>query len=288
MSALNVLCFKIMTNCKVKAKSLQVSLLKSAATSVLTLSAMAVALMATGTSASAQVAPPFGSSVAGQNKNIFYFTPWGGQLDGDNTPNDLHIPDTDLSANPQVLNHNIYDIGIGPKMPLDFDLYLYTTAPQYNVGANFLTSFEFLTKVDPTEYKFTRNNLASFAPNPALVNNCTVPDADINSVLTCNFIAPLAVANNANFLNGVLLGTFQGITVNPGPAPDDGKSDFRLDLSFLRYNNNNDVAGVNGQFQDVEVQHVPGPLPILGAAAAFRFCRKARKLSARNKTLSMG
>jgi hypothetical protein len=151
-----------------------------------------------------------------------------------------------------------------------------------------LTSFEFLTKVDPTEYKFTRNNLASFAPNPALVNNCTVPDADINSVLTCNFVAPLAVAKNANFLNGVLLGTFQGITVNPGLAPDDGKSDFRLDLSFLRYSNNNDVAGVNGQFQDVEVQHVPGPLPILGAAAAFRFCRKARKLSARNKTLSMG
>ena len=115
-----------------------------------------------------------------------------------------------------------------------------------------------------------------------------MPDADINSVLTCNFVAPLALANNANFLNGVLLGTFQGITVNPGLAPDDGKSDFRLDLSFLRYSNNNDVAGVNGQFQDVEVQHVPGPLPILGAAAAFRFCRKARKLSARNKTLSMG
>lgn len=280
--------FIIMTNFKVKAKSLKVSWLKSAATSVLTLSAMAGALMATGTSVSAQVAPPFGSSVAGQNKNIFYFTPWGDQLDGDNTPNDLHVPDTDLSANPQVINHNIYDIEIGPKTPLDFDLYLYTTAPQYNVGANFLTSFEFLTKVDPTEYKFTRNNLASFAPNPALVNNCTVPDADINSVLTCNFVAPLAVANNANFLNGVLLGTFQGITVNPGLAPDDGKSDFRLDLSFLRYSNNNDVAGVNGQFQDVEVQHVPGPLPILGAAAAFRFCRKARKLSARNKTLSMG
>jgi hypothetical protein len=277
-----------MTNFKVKAKSLKVSWLKSAATSVLTLSAMAGALMATGTSVSAQVAPPFGSSVAGQNKNIFYFTPWGDQLDGDNTPNDLHVPDTDLSANPQVINHNIYDIEIGPKTPLDFDLYLYTTAPQYNVGANFLTSFEFLTKVDPKEYKFTRNNLASFAPNPALVNNCTVPDADINSVLTCNFVAPLAVANNANFLNGVLLGTFQGITVNPGLAPDDGKSDFRLDLSFLRYSNNNDVAGVNGQFQDVEVQHVPGPLPILGAAAAFRFCRKARKLSARNKTLSMG
>jgi hypothetical protein len=280
--------FIIMTNFKVKAKSLKVSWLKSAATSVLTLSAMAGALMATGTSVSAQVAPPFGSSVAGQNKNIFYFTPWGDQLDGDNTPNDLHVPDTDLSANPQVINHNIYDIEIGPKTPLDFDLYLYTTAPQYNVGANFLTSFEFLTKVDPTEYKFTRNNLASFAPNPALVNNCTVPDADINSVLTCNFVAPLALANNANFLNGVLLGTFQGITVNPGLAPDDGKSDFRLDLSFLRYSNNNDVAGVNGQFQDVEVQHVPGPLPILGAAAAFRFCRKARKLSARNKTLSMG
>jgi len=281
---------KIVTNLKAKAKSLSLKgrLLKSTATSVLALSAVTGALMATGTSVSAQVAPPFGSSVEGQNKNIFYFTPWGKQLDNDNTLTVPHVPDTDLSSNPQVINHNIYDILIDRNTPLDFDLYLYTTAPQYNVGANSLASFEFLTKVDPTEYKFTRSNLASFAPNPALVNNCTVPDADINSVLTCSFVAPLAVANNANFLNGVLLGTFQGITVNPGLVPDDGKSDFRLDLSFLRYTSLNDVAGVNGQFQDVEVQNVPGPLPILGAAAAFRFCRKARKLSARNKTLSMG
>jgi hypothetical protein len=277
---------KIVINLKAKAKSLSLKgrLLKSAATSVLALSAVTGALLATSTSVSAQVAPPFGSSVAGQNKNIFYFTPWGKQLDGDNTPNDLHVPDTDLSANPQVLNHNIYDIQIDAHTPLDFDLFLYTSAPQYN-GANLLTSFEFLTKIDPTEYKFTRLNLASFAPNPALVNNCNVPNANINSTLNCQFSSPLAVTNNVNFLNSILLGTFQGVTVHPGLKPHDGISDFRLDLNFLRYADGDDVAMVNGQFQDVEVQNVPGPLPILGAAAAFRFCRKARKLSARNKTV---
>jgi hypothetical protein len=251
-------------------------LVRTVATSALSLSAVAVGLMASSSSVSAQVAPPFGSSVAGQNKNIFYFTPWGKQLDDDDTPNDLHVPNTDLSANPQVINHNIYDIEIGSNTPLDFELYLYKSAPQYSVNG-FLASFEFLTKIDPGEYIFTRPNFASFAPNPALVNNCTVPDADINSVLTCNFIAPLAVANDVNFLNSILLGTFQGVTVNPGHSPHDGKSDFRLDLSFLRYTNISDVAMVNGQFQDVEVQQTPAPLPLLGVGAAFGFSRNLRK-----------
>jgi hypothetical protein len=242
----------------------------------LALSAATGALLATSTSVSAQTAPPFGASVAGQNKNIFYFTPWGNQLDDDDTPNDLHVPDTDLSANPQVINHNIYDIQIGSHTPLDFELYLYKSAPQYN-GNNFLASFEFLTTIDPTEYVFTRPNFASFAPNLALVNNCTVPDADINSVLTCNFKAPLAVANDVNFLNSILLGTFQGVTVNPGLHPHDGKSDFRLALSFLRDTNISDVAMVNGQFQDVEVQQTPAPLPLLGVGAAFGFSRNLRK-----------
>lgn len=282
MSAFNVFCFKIMTNFKVKAKSLKVSLLKSAATSVLTLSAMTGALMATGTSVSAQVAPPFGSSVAGQNKNIFYFTPWGIQQDGDNTPNDLHVPDTNLSANPQAINHNIYDIQIDPKTPLDFDLFLYTTAPQY-AAANILHSFSFSTLIDTDEYNLNNTLLGSD------IDSCTaIPTpGDPAGLLNCHFKANVSVTPGA-FANPIKLATFKGVTVFPGLIPHDGISDFKITLNQLKVGSSVNVPGVANQFQDVEVQNVPGPLPILGAAAAFRFCRKARKLSARNKTLSMG
>jgi hypothetical protein len=282
MIALNVLCFKIMTNHRVKAKSIKVSLLKSTATSVLALSAMTGVLIASGTSVSAQVAPPFGSSVAGQNKNIFYFTPWGIQLDSDNTPNDLHVPDTDLSANPQVINHNIYDIRIGPETLLDFDLFLYTTAPQYT-AANTLHSFSFSTLIDTDEYNLNNTLLGSD------IDSCTYTPTpgDPAGLLNCHFKANVTVTPGA-FANPIKLATFKGVTVFPGLEPHDGISDFKITLNQLTVGSSVNVPGVANQFQDVEVQHVPGPLPILGAAAAFRFCRKARKLSARNKTLSMG
>jgi len=196
-----------------------------------------------------------------------------------------------LSANPQIISNNIYDIEIKSNTPLDFDLYLYTTAPQYEIPKQ-LNSFKFLTHIDPSEYQLGPNPLASFSFNPAFINACgiTPPTGNIiDGELSCSFTTPLSVTNNTNFLNEILLGTFHGKTIVPGPYPHDGVRDFKLDLSFLKYSDNTDVAMVNGQFQDVEVQQgVPGPLPILGAAAAFRFCRKARKLSARNKSLSIG
>ena len=276
-----------MNNFKLKAKTLKGKLFKSVATSVLALSAVTGALMAVSGSASAQVAPPFGSSVTGQNKNIFYFTPWGAQLDLDATP-EFHVPITNLSANPQIISNNIYDIEIGSNTLLDFDLYLYTAAPQYDTTPKQLNSFKFLTHIDPSEYQFGPNPLASFSFNPAFINACGITPPTGNAIdgeLACNFSPSLNVTNNPNFLNPILLGTFHGKTIVPGPSPHDGVRDFKLDLSFLKYSDNTDVAMVNGQFQDVEVQQVPGPLPILGAAAAFRFCRKARKLSARNKTV---
>lgn len=254
-------------------------LLKSAATSILALSAATGALLATSTSVSAQTAPPFGASVAGQNKNIFYFTPWGKQLDNDNTPNDLHVPDTDLSANPQVINHNIYDIMIDPNTPLDFELYLYTTAPQY-VAINNLHSFSFLTQVDTGEYNLTNTILGSD------IDSCSATPAagDPAGLLNCHFKANVQVTPGA-FANPIKLATFKGITANPDLHPGDGTSDFKITLNQLTVGSSVNVPGVANQFQDVEVQRVPGPLPILGAAAAFRFCRKARKLSARNKTV---
>jgi hypothetical protein len=251
-------------------------LLKSAATSALALSAATGALLATSTSVSAQAAPPFGASVAGQNKNIFYFTPWGNQLDNESTPNDLHVPDTDLSSNPQVINHNIYDIMIDSNTPLDFDLFLYTTAPQY-VAINNLHSFSFSTLVDTSEYYLTNTILGSD------IEYCTVLPYPAG-LLNCHFKANVQVTPGA-FANPIKLATFKGITASPGLHPHDGISDFKVTLNQLTVGTSVNVPGVANQFQDVEVQKVPGPLPILGAAAAFRFCRKARKLSARNKTI---
>ena len=276
---------KIVINLKAKANSISLKgrLLKSAATSVLALSAVTGALLATSTSVSAQVAPPFGSSVTGQNKNIFYFTPWGKQLDSDNTPNDLHVPDTDLSVNPQVLNHNIYDILTDEHTPLDFDLYLYTTAPQY-AASNDLHSFSFSTLIDTDEYNLNNTILGSD------INSCTVTPTpgDPAGLLNCHFNANVQVTPGA-FANPIKLATFKGITVIPGDQPHDGISDFKITLNQLTVGPvggpSVNAQGVVNQFQDVEVQKVPGPLPILGAAAAFRFCRKARKLSARNKTV---
>lgn len=264
--------------------SIKGRLLKSAATSALALSAATGALLATSTSVSAQAAPPFGASVAGQNKNIFYFTPWGNQLDNDNTPNDLHVPDTDLSSNPQVINHNIYDIMIDSNLPLDFDLYLYTTAPQYT-ASNYLHSFSFSTLIDTDEYNLNDTILGSD------IYGCTVTPTpgDPAGLFNCHFNANVVQVTHGAFANAIKLATFKGITVFPGHHPDDGISDFKITLNQLTVGPvggpSVNVQGVVNQFQDVEVQRVPGPLPILGAAAAFRFCRKAHKLYARNKTV---
>jgi hypothetical protein len=255
-------------------------LVRTVATSALSLSAVAVGLMASSSSVSAQVAPPFGSSVSGQNKNIFYFTPWGKQLDDDDTPNDLHVPNTDLSANQQVINHNIYDIEIGSNTPLNFDLFLYTVAPQYSLVPKQLNSFKFLTHIDPLEYQLGLSSFASFSFNPAFVNACPVlpPAGDVeDGELVCNFKSPLNVTNNANFANEILLGTFHGKTIVPGLSAHDGVRDFKLDLSSLTYSDATKVAMVNGQFQDVEVQQTPAPLSLLGVGAAFGFSRNLRK-----------
>lgn len=284
-----------MTNLKTRAKSLKGRLLKSAATSALAFSTLTGALLVTGGSVSAQVEPPFGASIIGQNKNIFFFKPWGDQLDGDNTFPFYHVPITDLSGNPQIISYNIYDIGIGPNAQLDFDLYLYTKAPQYSIAPNQLKSFSFFTQIDPNEYQFGPDPIASFSYNSTYINACsTIPQNGnvINGQLICDFSTPLSVENNADFLDKIWLGTFSGFTIAPGTSPDDGNFDFKLILNDIKYSDNSNVAMLNGQFQDVEVQQptppAPGPLPILGAAAAFRFCRKARKLSARNKSLSIG
>jgi hypothetical protein len=134
--------------------------------------------------------------------------------------------------------------------------------------------------VDTSEYYLTNTILGSD------IEYCTVLPYPAG-LLNCHFKANVSVTPGA-FANPIKLATFKGVTVFPGLIPHDGISDFKITLNQLKVGSSVNVPGVANQFQDVEVQNVPGPLPILGAAAAFRFCRKARKLSARNKTLSMG
>jgi hypothetical protein len=230
---------------------------------ILTASSLAVAasagfLISTATGASAQQkVPPFGPSVNTQNKNIFYFMPYGQQLDNDMTLTN-HVPDTSL---PTYINQNIYDIPIQPNTPLDIDLYLYTSAPQYRATPSTLTSFMFLAEFDNSEYKFE-----SFVP-AASINACpTVPGiGSMFGGLECNFMS-----------------------VIPGTSPDDGQEDFKLTLKDLVYTGSTkvSVANVVNQFQDVELQKVPAPLSILGVASVFGTLGKARKFSRHLKTFS--
>jgi hypothetical protein len=281
-----------MTQTKTGASRFGGRLFKSVASMALAFAGVSGCLIAAQTSTFAQAAtPPFGPSQPGLDKNIFYFSPWGAQLDSDNTFPVYHVPDTSL---PGYISYNIYDIAIEPNTPLDFDLFLYTTAPQYANG-KFLHSFTFNTEYDVTEYQ----NLG-FQLNPAIVTGCPqVPGlgAAAGGLLKCDFgfiagppPAGVAVTNGA-FGNPIKLGTFKGITINPGLYPHDGIYDFKLTLKELLYQPGTSadaVAQVRDQFQDVELQRpVPAPLPILGAAAAFGSIRKARKFSSHLKTFSM-
>jgi hypothetical protein len=264
--------------------SVKSRLAKAAASLALAFSAVTGCLLASAPGASAQAVPPFGPSQPNQNKNIFYFMPWGAQLDADNTMPVYHVPDTMV---PTLIDYNIYDIAIGADAPLDFDVYLYTTAPQY-VNNKTLHSFDFLSEFDPDEYKF--NN---FESNTEVISSCSkIPDpGSMLGMLGCHFNAEVDVGQGA-FAAPVKLGTLKGVTVKPGFFPHDGMADFQLTLKEILYNPGTPVvdrvAGIFNQFQDVELQSAPAPLPILGAAAAFGSVRKARRFAAQLKTLSIG
>lgn len=259
--------------------------MQSASTSALFLSALSGSILFTGTGVHAQAAPPFGPSVPGADKNIFYFSPWGSQLDRENTFPNYHVPDTSL---PNNVNYNIYDYHIGPGKPLEFDLFLYKTAPQYAGGVQALASFEFTANFDPSEFYFK-----SFDPALDVLQRCTqVPGVGVAvGILRCEFNAGAFVTNNGGigvFADPKKLGTFKGVTVIPGLAPHDGVEDFKLTLKELLDNGNpptNKVPNVDRQFQDVELQ-VPSPLPMLGALAALGSVRRARKLSSHLKNFS--
>jgi hypothetical protein len=216
--------------------------------------------------ASAQAMPPFGPSIASppSDKNVFFFTPWGSQLDVEDTSPTFHVPTSELNASQ---SHNIYDLLVGPNQPLDFEVYIYQTSPYYANGDTF----------QGAAFMFESNNSewihAGFEP-------------------FFNLGLPL---NNGPFANPFLYMRAKGFTVNPGFEPHDGLSDFTVRLVRLSINaSDNFLPNVGGQFQGLELQQptsdppapVPAPLPILSAFAAFRAARRAKMYAVRLKDAS--
>ena len=72
------------------------------------------------------------------------------------------------------------------------------------------------------------------------------------------------------------LGQIKGQTLNVGFAPHDGEHDFKITLDNF-FATQPLLLSPNGQFQDVELQQTPAPLPLLGVGAAFGFSRNLRK-----------
>ena len=263
-------------------------LIKTVATSALPLSAVVALFMASAPNAVQAAAPPFGPSVGSDltKKNVFYFSPWGDQLDLENKE-PLHVPDTSLPAN---MNLNIYDILVQPNQSLPFTLYLYTQSPFYTTGSK-LIQFKFDLKMDPDEWSYV-----NFAPESGvtLAACSTQPGPGSNSgPLQCNTdLSDIWKLTNGLFDpdKKIKLGVINGMTKQK--FPNDGESDFRVELAHLQVQDPGGASapllpGVANQYQDVELQ-VPAPLPILGVGAAFGSIRKLRKFSARLKTFSMG
>jgi hypothetical protein len=236
-------------------------LINGVITSCLGLSSFAGMLIHLAPGASAQAEPPFGPSIASppSNKNIFFFTPWGSQLDVEDTSPIFHVPTSALNASK---SHNIYDLLVAPNQPLNFEVYFYQTSPYFNDGDTFQGA-SLMFEYNNAEWRDT-----GFEP-------------------FFNLGLPL---KNGPFANPFLYMRANGLTVNPGTAPDDGFSDFKVTLVRFYINSlNNELANVGGQFQDIDLQQgpsdpvspVPTPLPALGLLTALGSLREARRYAAK-------
>jgi hypothetical protein len=197
--------------------------------------------------------------------NNFYFTPFGSQLDDDMNGNHNPIPGSD----------NIYDIMIGPGVTQEFELFIANEFTQgggnwagFPANGGLITNIQFGFEWDVTEYvvnDFLKDNAVCTSPS----TNVPTPGKLDLTLNGCNINA-----TNGAPVNFTYLGSAVGITVKPGLAPHDGERDFKVFLKSITVANNNYTSG---QFQDVELQYVPGPLPLIGVGAAFGFSRSLRK-----------
>jgi hypothetical protein len=186
---------------------------------------------------------PLSSAVEAQGPPLppdFYFIPPGGQLDGD----------------------NIYDIVLSPGEDILFDVVIDTTG--LTLPHSLSDYQDILVK---WEYQFDNSELA-------LILN----------------------SNPSNSIIGIydtLVSTLKFVGVNPGLDPHDGVNDFGITLKDVIYRsslwgdysvfsqfpapNKDSLNNAGTEFNQVVEVQTPGPLPILGAGAAFGFSRKLRK-----------
>jgi hypothetical protein len=208
----------------------------------------------------------------------FEFRPGGAQIDGD------------------VIN----DLVIGNNQTLDFEVYvdyndlineIFAPAPTPADGTNFgtLEAVRFGNAVpgiqwDSAEWIPSSVDITSFStlsPTPvAPVSTGTsgIPAANPGSLAF--FMTSLLNFTTVN--DQVFLGTIRGVTQTVEYTPGNGVGDLLLSLVNVQVSGVTYTNGTNGidfgptQSLSLQQNEVPGPLPILGAGAAFGFSRKLR------------
>jgi hypothetical protein len=184
------------------------------------------------------------------------FTPPGAQLDGD----------------------PILDIILYPGQPISFANFF--SNQNDTLPTNLL---EYTITYDPAELSYVNSQLDSsnkFALSETF-NNV------IGSIGVRHIQPPTSPPTGVNPQAEFLLDVFNFVGVNPGRSPHDGL----VDYSFAGANffDDDDVSTPtitisNFSSNTVEVQRVPGPLPLLGVGAVFGYSRKLRKRIKRSTT----
>lgn len=230
----------------------------------------------------AQTSPPFGPSpnVNTNVKNIFYFTPWGSQVDEDKTQSIYHVPNTQWDT---VKNENIFDIEKGPNEILNFDVYLYRNTPIYRNPDELFFNLTLNLEYDSTEWIPTNilDPRQSFVPANDFIWTASASFPMPVWTLTRPPAKPLTLKQTLDnsYSGAYKLGTILGITKVPGIARHDGVSDVKISLTAFSPYDMAKFQNALTQIQDVEVQ-TPAPLPILGAGVAFGSIRKLRRFTA--------
>jgi len=187
-----------------------------------------------------------------------------------------------MSASPSIASTIVSftgSTGTAPTRPFSSGDFTLTFSPSSNSPQNYVTS--------------SANGICLFAnttdPDTANPNRCNVLDAEIGTG-NLNFVT--LTANRSIFLTG---GNIKQITGSPGNVDLSytfgGPSLGTINASIGNFTFNSPITLSQGQeiifsgsgidsalrVSSFTVEDVPGPLPILGAAAAFGYSRKLRR-----------
>ena len=187
------------------------------------------------------------------------FTPAGSQLDTD----------------------SIFDIELPPGQTITFSNYFDNSSDFVPIIGPVTTPrptllIEYVINYDPNELTYVSSVLDIL---DKVSNSCILP-GPCGSSINMTAMGSLSVFHRTSITSTIapqsefLLDQITFIGANVEPFPGNGVSDydfsgFNSGLVFARISDfNSNIA---------EVQHVPGPLPLLGAAAAFSWSRKLRR-----------